>query len=271
MTKKKRSLKRAIEEGKLLFGMYSRSGCPTMIEILGYCGFDYVIIDTEHGPYGIETAVELVRTAEAAGVAPIIRVAENNPSLIMKALDTGAHGILIPHVDTKEEAIRAVESAKYPPEGTRGTCPSIRLSRYASASDWSKKKIWEIANRETLVAIMPMESKEGVANIEEIISVGNIDMISLGHADISQALGFPGQFDHPIVLETREKVLAICKQKGIAVKVALPNFSELNKWVKKGCHVFDLWNDVATFTQACRRILNNAKRIASNLRKTRSY
>jgi len=126
--------------------------------LAGFAGFDFVIIDSEHGPISIETAQNLIRAAEVAGITPIIRVGENNPSSILRALDTGAQGVEIPHISTREDALRAVKATGFSPQGERGVCRFVRAAGYSSLN---KHRYFEFSNKEIIV-IIHIEGVEGV-------------------------------------------------------------------------------------------------------------
>ena len=106
-------LKRTLNEGKVVFGSFLKFADPAVVEIMGFAGFDFVIIDTEHGPISIETAQNMIRAAESVNITPIIRVGNNDESFILRALDIGAQGIEIPQINSKPDAVRAVKSVKY--------------------------------------------------------------------------------------------------------------------------------------------------------------
>src|SRR5690606_21419726 len=121
-----RNLKPALREGTVLVGTWVNTPTPSEVEIIGYAGFDFVMLDTEHSSYGIEAGEGLIRAADAARIPALMRVAENKPSAIGKALDYGAQGIVVPHIGTAEEARQAVRGARFAPAGVRGAAPSVR-------------------------------------------------------------------------------------------------------------------------------------------------
>ena len=216
---KENPVKRKIERGELTIGAYARwfvHGLDmNLIYMFAQEGYDFVVIDTEHTPYyGMEACATAVIAAEAAGITPFIRVAHNEPILITKALEIGAYGVWVPHVDSKEECEQAVGAAKYPPAGARGMSRGYPADGYGYA-DWDK--FWRFSNKETMVTVLPLESRKGIDNIEEIISVKGLGMISLSVGDIAQCLGHPGQPGHPEVMEVRDRVLALCQEKGMPV------------------------------------------------------
>jgi len=248
--------KEAIRQGDLVTGTWAQVGSPETIEILGHSGFDFLIIDTEHGSFGVETAEPLVRAADAAGVPSIVRVADKNPTLIMKALDMGAQGIMVPQVSTKEDALRAVQAAKYPPLGNRGACPSIRAGNYM-VEDWPR--FADRSNNDTLVFLL-VEGIEGVENFEEIVSVPGVDAVLPGPFDLSMALGVGGQMDHPLVVAKMEEMVRIAQDNGVAtVSVVFdPDIesmaSKTETWVKKGVRIVTVQTDKMMFSYIFRKV-----------------
>lgn len=249
-------LKQAIKNGDLVIGTWAQVGSPDTIEIIGHSGFDFLIIDAEHGSFGVEMAENLIRAADAAGVPSIVRVADKNPSLIMKALDIGAQGIMVPQVSTKEDALRAVRAAKYPPLGNRGACPSIRAGKYM-VEDWPR--FAHLSNDDNLVFLL-VEGIEGVENFEEIVSVPGVDAVLPGPFDLSMALGVGGQMDHPLVVAKMEEIMRIAQDKGVAtVSVVFdPDIesmaSKTEKWVKKGARIVTVQTDKMMFSYIFRRV-----------------
>ena len=218
-------VKKKIKEGKPAIGSYCNPQRTYLIELMAEAGYDFVVLDTEHGPYfGVEQCVDGVKTALAMNITPFIRVSHNNPILIEKALDIGAYGVWVPHVDSGEECKQAVRAAKYPPIGERrggGVAP----------------KDWEYANEQTIVAVLPLESRKAIENIEDTLSVQGVDLVSLSTGDITFALGHPGQPMHPEVVKIRDKVLELCQKKGlVAYAVGSPEL--LQYYYQKGVRVF---------------------------------
>jgi len=153
-----------------------------------FAGFDFVIIDAEHGPISIQSAQNMIRAAETANITPIIRVANNDEDLILRALDIGAQGIEIPQINSKSQAIKAVRSVKYAPQGERGVCRYVRAANYSSMD---KYEYFKSANNETII-IAHIEGVKGINNLDEILSVPDMYVIFIGPYDLSQSLGIPG-------------------------------------------------------------------------------
>jgi 4-hydroxy-2-oxoheptanedioate aldolase len=219
---KKADFKKAIREGKVVLGTWAQMNSPESVEIIGKAGFDFVVIDTEHGYFGLETAENLVRAADASGVVPIIRVSHKNPTLIMKALDMGAQGIIVPGVSSKEDAVSAIRASKYGPFGNRGACPCIRAAGHM-AWDWAA-----YAQRadETTAVFLLVEGPEGIKNFGDIITAEGIDVILMGPFDLSVALGVGGQVDHPLVIEKLKEIIKLSLRKNIALAAVVFDIEE---------------------------------------------
>jgi 2-keto-3-deoxy-L-rhamnonate aldolase RhmA len=250
-------LKKAIRAKTLALGMFVNAGSPALVEWMAYAGIDFVTIEMVHTAFGLETVQNLVRTAKAHGITPLVRVPEINPSLILRVLDIGAEGITIPGLRSKQEAIQAVRAIKYPPEGERGAHipPAVRASG-EKASDYTRR-----ANEETIVNLV-CETRESVNNIEEILSVAGIDLINIGPGDLSLSLGLPGQYDHPQVVGAVEKVMTKCLERGVAVKVPGQTYGDplfLKKWYDKGVRVIELGGEDRFFHTALKNAVEDIR------------
>lgn len=240
------SLKQKLDQAEFAYGTWSQFGSPEVLEILGYSGkFDFTIIDTEHGYYGLDTAENLVRAADASGIAPIVRVYANEPHLITKALDIGAQGVLVPQITTREEAERVVMSSRYFPRGNRGACPFVRSGKHL-VTGWQEYA--DKANEDVLVMVL-VEGETGIANLEEIAGVEGLDAIMIGPMDLTVSLGIGGQLDHPRLKEYVASAIKLCEANG--VRFFLPNFHQdiekaaasVQEWRDIGCKYFTIGSD----------------------------
>jgi 4-hydroxy-2-oxoheptanedioate aldolase len=173
----------AREESPL--GILLSSSDPAVTEIMASVGFDYVIIDCEHSTTSLKEVQGHVRAAEAGGILPFVRILHNSRETIQATLDAGAQGLLVPHIDTAADALRAVRSSHYAPKGVRGMCPANHAGGY-TMHGWSDYQAQADAN----VLILPIiESRLAVANIEEIVAVEGVDFIVFGPGDLSVDMG----------------------------------------------------------------------------------
>lgn len=189
------SLKTRIAARELTIGSWLSSSDPNVCEIMAKAGFDWLVIDMEHTPIDTYQAQNLIQIIDLAGCIPMVRVGCNDRLLIKRAMDAGAHGIVVPMVNTAAEAHAAVSAIQYPPTGTRG----VGLSRaQAYGFGFEQYKAW--AKRETIL-IVQIEHIDAVRNLESILAVEGVDGFIVGPYDLSGSLGCPGDFDDPAVAE----------------------------------------------------------------------
>jgi 2-keto-3-deoxy-L-rhamnonate aldolase RhmA len=178
-----------------------------LVELLGRVGFDVIFIDCEHGPAGWDDVENMVRAAELVNVTPIIRVQANDPSTITRALDRGAGGVQVPHVNTRAEAEAAVRHAKFAPIGHRGFAGG-RSAFGEKMTEYTRR-----ANAETMVVVM-LEEVEALENLDDILKVDEIDVFFVAPGDLAQSMGLPGQMDHPKVQAAIDDAVARIKAAG---------------------------------------------------------
>ncbi len=210
---RKNLTKEKIKEGKNAYGVFVSMWCPTIVEIIGHIGFDFVLLDAEHSPMSAEGCEQMVRAADCVNITPIIRVAMNIRQNILRYLDIGALGVMLPQINSKAEVENVIESVKYPPEGRRGLA-SVRAANYGitgSLSAYVKE-----ANREIIV-IVQVETMQAIDNLKEILAVPGTDVIFIGPSDLSSAMGYPGQINHP---EVQKMIVYLVNEIRTAGKVA---------------------------------------------------
>jgi 4-hydroxy-2-oxoheptanedioate aldolase len=190
------AMKAALAAGRPAVGLSVMIPSPQIVEMAGRLGFDWVLIDCEHGTITRETAELMAMAAEAAGTIPIARPSTNTPEAILAVLEAGALGVQVPHVGSADEARRAVEAVKYSPRGSRGLAAGTRPAAYGFAG--STAEYVEASNRETLVCVQ-IEDPRGIANLPEILGVPDVDVFFVGPSDLAQAMGYPGRSDAPEV------------------------------------------------------------------------
>jgi len=226
----KNSVKAKLKKGEATFGSWMQLAHPAIAEIMVKAGCEWVALDMEHSSITLSDAGVLLQVIEAHGAVPLVRLPENDPMLAKRLMDCGAYGIIVPMVNTKEDAERAVAGVKYPPMGTRGV-GLYRAQEFGSSFD----AYFKTANKESLV-IVQIEHKDGVENIDEIVSVPGVDGVFIGPYDLSCSLGIPGEINHPLVEAARKKVVAAAKKAGVALgsHVVPLNPAEMKKRRKEG-------------------------------------
>jgi 4-hydroxy-2-oxoheptanedioate aldolase len=207
-------VKKKMLAGKKTLGTFLELGVGNAAECEGLSGLDYLIIDNEHGPLNPENTLEIIRAARLYGIAPFARADGITRSAILKLLDAGAMGIVVPCVKTVEEARRIVEYGKYAPLGARGVGATAGSGYwYEDYAQHGLTHYFDVSNRETLL-LPQCETRECLDQIEEIVAVEGIDGIFVGPFDLSTALGLPGDFDAPIVRKAIERVQKACHTAG---------------------------------------------------------
>jgi 4-hydroxy-2-oxoheptanedioate aldolase len=189
-------MKHKIQAGEPAFGVSMMIPSPQLVEMVGRLGFDWVLIDCEHGTISLETVELLVMAAEVSGLTPIARPWRNSEDAILRLMDRGVMGVQVPHVNTAADARRAVEAVKYHPLGKRGLAAGTRPAGYGLGVTAGEYVEW--ANRETLVCVQ-LEEAEALGNLGEILRVEGVDVFFVGPSDLSQSMGYPGQTSHPEV------------------------------------------------------------------------
>ncbi len=198
-------MKARFAAGQPAFGLSVMIPSPQVVEMAGGLGFDWVLIDCEHGTVAMESMELMVMAAEAAGVTPIVRPRSNSASDILMAMDRGAAGVQIPHINTAEEARAAVAAVKFHPQGGRSLAAGTRASGYGLRG--SMAEFTAAANRETLVCIQ-IEDEAALPNVDEILKVQGVDVFFIGPSDLSQSMGHPGDPKAPRVAKAIEETLA---------------------------------------------------------------
>jgi 2-keto-3-deoxy-L-rhamnonate aldolase RhmA len=229
------TLKQKLRDGKPAFGVMITFPSPPIVEMLGYMGFDWVLIDNEHGSVTVDSSEDMIRAAELTGIAPIVRPVVNRPEVIAPFLDRGAWGVQVPHVNTREEAEAAVAACKYFPDGQRGSFSRGRPAEYGITGT-ATKDYFAKANAETLVCLM-LEEVEAIDNIAEIVKVKGVDVLFIGSGDLSQSMGHPGQQSHPEVLKVMERGVKSIRDAGIVAGVSCPD-SLVPKFLGMGVQYF---------------------------------
>ena len=200
-------------QGRQSLGTFSAIGSPLAVESLRYTGLDYVIVDTEHSPAGIESAAAQIAAAQGAGLTALARANEISRTAVLRLLDVGAQGVVVPCVETVEEVRELVRYAKFAPLGNRGFCPTRDGGWGHAAHAVSISGYMETSNRETLL-LPQCETVGCLEHIEEITAMDGVDGIFVGPFDLSIALGHPGEFNAPVVHDAILRVQAACKRSG---------------------------------------------------------
>ena len=204
------SLKQKLRSGRTTIGSWITLAHPAIAEIMARAGFDWLTVDLEHSVITLREAEEMIRIIELSGVIPFVRLSANDPVQIKRVMDAGAHGIIVPMVNSIEDASRAVAAVKYPPSGKRG----VGLARAQGyGTRFEEYQTW--LEQGSIVVVM-VEHVKAVENLEDIVSVEGVDGFIVGPYDLSGSLGVPSQFEHPAMVEALQRILLVAKSRNVA-------------------------------------------------------
>jgi 4-hydroxy-2-oxoheptanedioate aldolase len=243
------------EDEDVIIGTWSQIGAPEVIDILGTCGFNFVIIDAQHTSFSMQTVENLARACAANGIVPIVRVADNLPHLILKACDIGAAAIVVPGISTREAAEAAVLAARFGPNGLRSACPMVR-SAGQYTNDW--RAYAERSNTETGVIVL-VETAEGIGNCDAIATVPGIAAVLAGPFDIAVAMGHGNDMRHSEVVNAMSKLFEAAQRAD--VPFIMPIFAPaaadcrqvMEEWKHRGVKMFTVGGDKLFLADYVRR------------------
>jgi 2-keto-3-deoxy-L-rhamnonate aldolase RhmA len=225
------NLRQRLKQGETLIGtMVQEVRTPAIAQILKQVGFDFFMLDMEHGAYNLETAAEIIRAARLAGIAPLVRVAGPQYELIGRILDQGAVGVMLPRVESAAHVELLVQSIKYPPLGKRG------LSSDAPHSGYDFRPLAEFVriNNEDTVAIAQIERKAAIEDIDAILSVPGVDVALIGPEDLSVSLGLDEEDVPRRVSAATETMIAAANRHGVVAAIHMANVEALQAWLARG-------------------------------------
>lgn len=227
---RKNTTKAKLKAGETVFGCFVRYPSATLIDVLGYQGWDFIVFDGEHGTLEPRDCEDMVRAAELHGVTPIVRVTTNSPPVILRFMDTGAQGLHVPWVNSLEETNAAVRSVKYQPLGTRGLA-GVRAADYGQIGSFADYV--QQANEETLVVIH-IETAEAIEQLECMVTVAEVDVFFIGPTDLSHSLGVPGQPQHPLVQAAMQRIVDTVAGSDAALGIMVPTLEAARAWRDRG-------------------------------------
>jgi len=240
------SIKLKLANGEDVCGTWVSLSDPSVIEILCQSGFDFLLVDGEHTPISDDELKTVVVAAHGFDTKIIYRVRENNTAMIKIALDLGVDGIMIPMVNSKLDAQKAVNSSKYPPVGLRGIGPWRASNYYDDLLDYTAN-----AN-DRLTLILQIENAEALPHLSDILTVDGIDALYVGPADLSASLGVFPDTSAPIVQEKIQEIISNCQQAGMPVGIDIGDIDTLEEFHKKGARLFTYGMDVSYIFEGAR-------------------
>jgi len=245
------STKEKLRCGQAALGGWMMIGHPTVAEVMAGEGFDWLSVDMEHTATDVGTFYEIARAVQGRGVDLVARLHSCDPVLAKLVLDAGAAGIIVPSVNTPEEATRAVAMAKFPPEGFRGASLCRATDHGRNFPDYFARH-----NQEVLVVVM-LEHIDAVRRTDEILAVPGLDAALIGPYDLSASMGLAGQLEHPLVVAAQQTILDACRKHGVAagIHVVSTEPDALRRRVEAGYRFIACGLDTLFITQGCRQML----------------
>ncbi|MCP1661297.1 2-dehydro-3-deoxyglucarate aldolase [Neisseria perflava] len=244
------TLRQRLHKGEQLIGCWSSLGSPITTEVLGLAGFDWILLDGEHAPNDVLSFVPQLMALKDSSSMPIVRPPKNDPVIIKRLLDIGFYNILVPYVETEEDALQAVASTRYPPVGIRGVSVSHRNNGYATIPDYFK-----VIN-DNIGVIVQVESRLGVENVEKIAVVDGVDCLFVGPGDLSAALGYLGQPNHPEVQKVIQHIFATAKKYGKACGILAPAEEDARRYISWGATFVSVGSDLGVFRSGSQALCN---------------
>ena len=257
-------IKEKIKKGEFVVGTLTASSDPVISEMLSFCGFDFIWIDSEHGPIDKKDIDLHIMTVRGAGLAPFVRVPWNDPVLVKPILDMGPAGIIFPFIKTADEAELAIKSCRYPPRGIRGFGPR----RVHNFSKIKMDEYLETAKNEPWVILM-IEQIEAVKNLEKIVKVDGVDSIFIGPDDLSSSMGILTQTRHPDVMAVLDDIAEICNKANVLFGAGLgsANPENIKDWIKRGASWLLVDNDFTILTSGGTKTYETTMELYRNIKK----
>lgn len=250
-------LKASLRGGKAVFGtMLVEIRQPSVMQLLANAGFDFVLIDNEHGPFTVETIADLSRAARQLGVTPIVRVPEISYAHITQALDGGAQGIMIPRITDARQVADAVGMMKYPPMGRRGSVVTRGHTEFRSGN---VDEALSTANEESMLVVQ-IETAEALAHIDDILSIRGVDVALVGPTDLSVALGVAGQMSSVELVAAIERTLAACSKHGIIPAIHMNDLEGAAHWAANGMKMVSFNSEAGLMMQSGRQAVGALKK-----------
>lgn len=238
-----------LQRGEVLLGqMVLELFTPGIGPMLAACGLEFVIFDMEHGRCDIALLSEMIASCRGSNIVPMARVPDLNFAPLSRVLDLGARGVMVPRVETRQQAEDIVSQLKYAPAGKRGVALGIAHDLYRAGNP----EFFAQANEEIAVILL-LETEKAIDNLDEIVSVPGVDVAWMGHYDLTVSMGIPAQFDHPRLLAAMDALVGACRKHGVAPGFLPPSPESAVRWIDKGFRAISLGSDIGVFLEGVRK------------------
>jgi 4-hydroxy-2-oxoheptanedioate aldolase len=248
------ALKQQLQSGEMALGCFLSLGSPLVSELMGNAGYDWALVDLEHGAGGESEALLQLQALSATPAAGIVRVESHARQRAHRILDLGAHGIMFPRVDTEADALAAAAAMRYPPAGVRGVAFSNRACAFGS-----NFRPYLEASHEALLTVVQIETATAVRNVESIAAAPGVDVLFIGPSDLSHSLGILGQFDHPDFRAAIGATATAAQRHGRMLGILLPQPSDLERYYDLGFRFIASGSDAVLLNNAARALTNSLR------------
>jgi len=252
------TFKQALRDGKPQIGLWAGLASAYTSEILAGAGFDWLLIDGEHAPNTLDSTLAQLQSVAAYPVAPVVRPAWNDPVQIKQILDTGAQTVLVPMIQSAQEAAAAVAAVRYPPQGIRGVGSAL-----ARASRWNRIPNYLERANDQMCVLVQIETPDGVAALEEILAVDGVDGVFIGPADLSASMGYLGQPEHPVVEKTIDDAIARIVRSGKAAGILHSGVKQAKHYLSLGATFVAVGVDAVLLARAAEALAGEFKELAA--------
>ncbi len=249
-----KDIKTRVRSGETLIGCWLNLGSSITAEIVGMAGFDWVLIDLEHGTGTERDVLYQLQALEHTPAATLVRVESYERQRFHRILDLGAEGIMCPRINNVQEAQKAANAMRYQPEGVRGVAQMIRATRFGATS-----QDYLASSKDTLVGIVQVESEQALNCLDDIATIDGIDILFVGPSDLSMALGIFGQLDHPRFIDALKATSASAKKAGKAAGILMQNPGELKKYHDLGFRFIACGADAAFVVSGARKMVSDLR------------
>lgn len=247
------AFKRALREGRSQIGIWSSLSSNYSVEVLAGCGFDWMLLDTEHSPNDLESLLTQAQAAAAYPTATVARVPWNDMVTIKRTLDIGIQSLLIPYVCTPQEAKDAVAYTRYPPQGVRGVAGTTRATRFGRVKDYARRA------HEELCVLVQVETKGALDQLEAICAVDGVDGVFIGPADLHASMGYPGEASHPAIVPVIEDAIRRIRKAGKAPGVLTPVEADIRRYLAAGALFTAVGADVGILARGAEALASKYK------------
>jgi len=257
-----KGLKKKIRNGEAVIGCWLNLGSALTAEIVGSAGYDWVLIDLEHGAGEEKDVMSQLQALHHSNTAAIVRVESDQKQRIHRVLDAGAEGVMVPHIDDSNQARKVVDGIRYPPGGSRGVAKMVRASGFGK--NFAE---YYAGSNDNILGIVQIETPEALNNLDEIAAIDGVDVLFIGPADLTMSMGIFGEFEHPLFTDAVNATVAAANKVGKAAGILIFNPDEYSRYYQMGLRVIACGADATFVAEGSRTMAAKLSSIRTSLNK----